>query len=330
MVRHVIIKSSATRVRSLPEIWRITKGDLPPEDLKSSRNFCNQCTTSNNNGKRHNQRLVETMRDRLAKDSTLNQEKGWDDLWKNEVTPWDLNVPTPALKAELHSRTNLMESIRDGKEQYYSILVPGAGSGHDLLTLASHFDQLLQQQDGSVVGTNVVGLDISLTSLDRARQVMVDCGAITTPNKKASVTLAHGDFFDCHSWRSVYCSQPKQRERTETNFKEGGFDLIYDYVFFCALPPRLRGSWGEAVSSLLKPGTGRLLTLMFPVLPDAEMNGPPYPVSVEDYQQVLEPRGVIMEAEPYPSKHTIRPRVGKELVCWWYRQETPRSSFMIM
>ena len=35
---------------------------------------------------------------------------------------------------------------------------------------------------------------------------------------------------------------------------EGGFDFIFDYTFFCALPPSMRGAWGKRTAELLKPG----------------------------------------------------------------------------
>ena len=276
-------------------------------------------SASGREDKNRNQSLVEKMRHRLREDSTSNYEKGWDDLWKENVTPWELNMPTPVLEAELRQAPILMDSF-DAKKTY-NVLVPGAGSGFDLITLASHFDRL--EQAGHIRSSHIIGLDISLTSLKRAEQVLQDSGSVSA---KSIVTLAHGDFFNCESWKSVHSSQSEQGEAAVQVFQEGTFDLIYDYVFFCALPPTLRTSWADAVASLLKPGTGRLLTLMFPILPDAEMEGPPYPVTVEEYQRVLEPRGVIMESKPYASKDTIRPRLGKELVCWWRREMNPRSS----
>lgn len=304
------MKRSIMRAGRRPEICRTMPSCI--REMSST-------SASGNDGKNRNQSLVKKMRHRLNKDSTSNQEIGWDDLWKESVTPWDLNMPTPALEAELRHAPILMDTF-DAKKTY-NVLVPGAGSGFDLLTLSSHFDAL--QQAGHIRDSHIVGLDISLTSLKRAQHVLQDSDSLIA---KSMVTLAHGDFFNCESWKSVYSTQSDQVEAAAQALQEGTFDLIYDYVFFCALPPTLRTSWAEAVAMLLKPGTGRLLTLMFPILPDAEMKGPPYPVSVEDYQRLLEPRGVLMESKPYPSKHTIRPRVGKELVCWWKREMSPRSS----
>lgn len=51
--------------------------------------------------------------------------------------------------------------------------------------------------------------------------------------------------------------------------------------FLCALPPKLRAAWAETVGRLLKPGTGQLVTLIFPI-GDYE-GGPPFAVSTQLY-----------------------------------------------
>ena len=41
----------------------------------------------------------------------------------------------------------------------------------------------------------------------------------------------------------------------------GGFDFIFDYTFFCALPMTMRPEWGARTAKLLKPGRlARILT----------------------------------------------------------------------
>ena len=285
-------------------------------------------TSSGKKGKK--QVLVDTMRQRVSEDSSWNKEQSWEQLWQEGTTPWDLNAPTPALKAELDA----MEWNTKAPTNF-RILVPGCGSGYDLITLAQHQDQLWHKTkaDGEVRNSMVVGLDISSTSLRRAEKVLSDFfindAKEATISESTHVVLVRGDFFDYKSWQVVYSSTPGYTETSTAqpeSFHEGFFDLIYDYVFFCALPPVLRERWGSAMSTLLKNGHGRLLTLMFPVLQNAEKTkGPPYPVTVDDYRTVLESRGVLMESQPYASPHTIPPRAGKELVCWWKRQENPRS-----
>lgn len=288
--------------------------DLPPNRAMVS-DAIRRFSVETEKGK--TKRMVARMRQRIEEDHSVTKESGWDKLWQEGVTPWDLNLPTPALEAELAaSKWNRLDGTSN-------VLVPGCGSGFDLVVLARHQERL--QRMGLVRDSLVVGLDISVTSLKRAEEVLRN-DLQTTPTTPC-VTLAHGDFFDCDTWNSVFCSHAEpQRNRATTSFEEGMFDFIYDYVFFCALPPNLRESWGAAVSSLLKPGTGRLLTIMFPVLQNPEMKGPPFPVTVEDYQKVLEPKGVLMESGPFESPHSVPERADKELLCWWRRKDNLRSN----
>ena len=89
---------------------------------------------------------------------------------------------------------------------------------------------------------------------------------------------------------------------------------------------------GARTAELLAPGTGRLLTIIFPLQQleqqplsggEGAMLGPPYPVTVEDYRNVLEPHGVYMEEVDGPriNLDTAPARTGRELVCWWRRHK---------
>ncbi|XP_058184250.1 probable thiol methyltransferase 2 isoform X1 [Rhododendron vialii] len=66
------------------------------------------------------------------------------------------------------------------------------------------------------------------------------------------------------------------------------FDLIFDYTFFCAIEPGMRSAWASRMQYLLKPD-GELITLMFPI--SDHVGGPPYKVSIADYEEVLHPLG---------------------------------------
>jgi len=66
---------------------------------------------------------------------------------------------------------------------------------------------------------------------------------------------------------------------------EGGFDLVYDYTFMCALPPALRADWGARLRQLVKPG-GYLIALAWPI-DGGRTDGPPYSVSVAAYEEAL-------------------------------------------
>ncbi|GFP83131.1 probable thiol methyltransferase 2 [Phtheirospermum japonicum] len=164
---------------------------------------------------------------------------GWDECWKEGLTPWDLGSPTPVL-VHLHNTGSLPKG---------RALVPGCGSGHDVVAIACG-------------ERHVVGLDISNNAIKKAAEL-----SSGLPNAE-HFTFLKTDFF-------TWCP-------TEL------FDLIFDYTFFCAIEPDLRLLWAEKMSNLLKPD-GELITLMYPI--DNHEGGPPYKVSIADYEEVLRPVG---------------------------------------
>nr|VDC69680.1 unnamed protein product [Brassica rapa] len=139
-------------------------------------------------------------------------------------------------------------------------LVPGCGGGHDVVAMASP-------------ERFVVGLDISESALAKAAETYG-----SSPKAKY-FTFVKEDFF---TWR------PNEL-----------FDLIFDYVVFCAIEPEMRPAWAKSMYELLKPD-GELITLMYPIT-DHD-GGPPYKVAVSTYEDVLVPVGfkaVSIEENPY-------------------------------
>mmetsp|Transcript_9801 Transcript_9801/g.14710 ORF Transcript_9801/g.14710 Transcript_9801/m.14710 type:complete len:270 (-) Transcript_9801:100-909(-) len=226
-------------------------------------------------------RLSQTQQ--ILSKSLSEGENGWEKLWKKNLTPWDLGMTTPALSHELKKYG------RDLKR----VLVPGCGSGYDLITLIYH----RSSHGGS---SEIVGLDLSTTSIQRAKSIIREHGL----SDSNSVEIVEGDFF---------------------NFSEAedGFDFIFDYTFFCALPHNLRQPWGKRMGKLVKRG-GRLLTLVYPIDERNGNNesavGPPFPVTVEEYEKVLFPEGFVKESE-CTSEETVPQRKGRELVVWWVRKD---------
>ncbi|KAF8364821.1 hypothetical protein HHK36_033203 [Tetracentron sinense] len=178
---------------------------------------------------------VDKIQELLNKDST----GGWEECWEQELTPWDLGQPTPMI-LHLH-QTGVLPKGR--------ALVPGCGSGHDVVAIACP-------------ERYVVGLDISDNAIKKAREL-----SSSLPNANY-LTFIKADFFTLH---------PAEL-----------FDLIFDYTFFCAIVPHMRSAWASQVRDILKPD-GELITLMFPI--SDHDGGPPYKVSVADYEEVLHPMG---------------------------------------
>jgi len=286
-----------------------------------------------------NNKNNEDLRAKVQKlrDTMVDGEGSWDELWKNETTPWDLGKPTPVLQAELRkqrSETIFHSDIQHGGEPLRA-LVPGCGSAYDLHIIAKHF-QIMEKNAGGRNSVPVVtGLDISSHSIDQARDRIIaliknEENLIhdpVIPIGHSQINLLLGDFFSQHNdWIHKYSIEYKGNSEEEGKdaliTQDIRYDFIYDYTFFCALPPNQRGQWAERMSTLLKPMTGKLLTLIFPVLEKVDkdkvpLKGPPFPVTIKDYVQELEPLGFQIIEGPYKSKFTIDSRAGQEFVCWW-------------
>ena len=141
---------------------------------------------------------------------------------------------------------------------------------------------------------SVTGIDLAASAVDIAKEVNKE-------NDKVSVVL--GNFF-------------------EHDFGSKQFDFIFDYTFFCAIPPKMREDWGKRMGKLVKPG-GKLLTLVFPINENEAFNpecqGPPFPVSIAYYEKVLTPHG-FTKVSVRQSDASVGPRREKERVVWWEKE----------
>ncbi|CAH9083353.1 unnamed protein product [Cuscuta epithymum] len=83
----------------------------------------------------------------------------------------------------------------------------------------------------------------------------------------------------------------------------------------------MRRAWAGKILEVLKPD-GELITLIFPIS-DHE-GGPPYKVSVADYEEVLHPPGF---KAVYLSDNdlAIAPRKGREKLARWKRSISQSS-----
>ncbi|KAM4105601.1 hypothetical protein ACB094_04G003800 [Castanea mollissima] len=93
------------------------------------------------------------------------------------------------------------------------------------------------------------------------------------------------------------------------------FDLIFDYTFFCAIEPDMRLAWAQRIRDILKSG-GELITLMFPI--SDRVGGPPFKVSILDYEEVLLPMG-FRAVSIVDNELAIGPRKGREKLGRWKR-----------
>eukprot|EP01116_Phalansterium_solitarium_P006211 TRINITY_DN18512_c0_g1_i2.p1 TRINITY_DN18512_c0_g1~~TRINITY_DN18512_c0_g1_i2.p1 ORF type:complete len:251 (-),score=36.86 TRINITY_DN18512_c0_g1_i2:134-886(-) len=190
---------------------------------------------------------------------------GWEKLWQVQETPWDIG----------RAHTALVELVDSDQLPHGRALVPGCGRGYDVLALASP-------------ARTAVGLDLSDTALDLARELRAQRGVADT-----QAVFENKDFF----------ALPEDEK----------FNVIYDYTFFCAINPSQRLAWAKKMSALIAPG-GELVTLIFPVAD--HQGGPPFAVHPDIYKALLEAEGfrsIFLE----PLTNSPASRAGKEYIGRW-------------
>jgi methyl halide transferase len=152
----------------------------------------------------------------------------------------------------------------------------GCGTGHDAILFAEH-------------GYNVTGLDFSPSAIQKAKALAREASA--------SVSFQVHDIF---SLPSSFTS---------------AFDLVVEYVLFCAIDPPQRAQYAEVVRTLLRPG-GLFLALFFPI--DDRDGGPPFAVDVDETLALFRRSFELLHEEAPPD--SIGPRMNKELLTLWRKR----------
>ncbi|KAJ2764065.1 hypothetical protein IWQ56_004625, partial [Coemansia nantahalensis] len=153
-------------------------------------------------------------------------------------------------------------------------IVPGCGRGYDAMFLARP-------------GLRMVGADLSSLAVDAATAIRDERGIPAD-----QVEFATLDFFDFA-------------------VPEGGYQVAYDYTFFCALHPSMRAAWGARYAEIMAPGA-HLIALMFPLAKDDadRERGPPFLVCEDDYRRALGDCFELIHIDPSCKAHDTR--VGQE------------------
>jgi SAM-dependent methyltransferase len=133
--------------------------------------------------------------------------KEWQARYDEGTPPWDMGEPSPPLVHFL-DRGELPEGRM--------VLIPGSGSGHELVLLAR-------------AGYRPVGLDFapSAVRLSRAR----------LEREGLSGHVVMGDLFD-----------------PELAIEPGSIDWAFEQTCFCAIPPARRDDYGRALARAVRPG----------------------------------------------------------------------------
>lgn len=164
----------------------------------------------------------------------------WEKRYQLGDTPWEKGMAAPPL----------LEVLAKGADWGAGpILVPGCGLGHDVRALAT-------------LGAPVVGLDLSPTAVERAREF---------PPVGAEV-YELGNFLD-PAWRAGR-----------------KFSAVWEHTCFCAIDPSERGRYAEAAAACLEQG-GLLAGVFFltPFDPGEAACGPPFATTVEELDAWFSP-----------------------------------------
>ncbi|KAF5369586.1 hypothetical protein D9758_002566 [Tetrapyrgos nigripes] len=217
--------------------------------------------------------------DRRTVQAIVNDDpNSWETVWSQNLKPWDGGGVQPPLR-------DLIDSGQLDLPDNGQALVPGCGTGYDVVFLAS-----------ALRGFQVLGLDVSPTGLEAARRYS-ESQAVEDHEKRV-------DFQACDFFKF---SVPDDKK----------FDLIYDHTFFVAIPPSMRLSWGKQMQNLVKPG-GYLITLVYPLGHRSEEDkpkGPPFYVEPEHY---IEPLGNGWEKviDEIPERSSPNHEGKQRLVVW--------------
>ncbi|KAJ4384822.1 hypothetical protein N0V86_000425 [Didymella sp. IMI 355093] len=227
------------------------------------------------------------------------QGSGWDSLWeKASFLPWDRGYANPALIDLLSSSSSssapptssaanptpaapsadarpapveLPRPLEGSSGKRKKVLVPGCGKGYDVALFSAY-------------GYDAYGLEVSQHAGKAAEAYLASAGPGALEGEyagkdggvgKGKAVCLVGDFFD-DAWVA------------QTG--EGGFDVIYDNTFLCALPPSLRPKWAKRISNLLAPN-GRLICLEFPTHKPASSGGPPWSLPPTVHAELLKRPG---------------------------------------
>jgi len=194
----------------------------------------------------------------------------WEQAWQEGRTGWDAGESSPELVALVESG-----ALPEGRA-----FVPGAGSGYDVLTLAS-------------VRRCALGVDMAPTARLRFTELRDAAGI---PAEQADMQVS-----------DVLAFEDAQ-----------GFDMWWDYTFLCALDPPDRLRWAERVKALLAP-QGELWVLVFPLKAIREdADGPPYVLSVALVEELLGDEFETVSVREPGGSHSGRE--GNELIACFRRR----------
>eukprot|EP01023_Acetabularia_acetabulum_P062332 TRINITY_DN7661_c0_g3_i4.p1 TRINITY_DN7661_c0_g3~~TRINITY_DN7661_c0_g3_i4.p1 ORF type:complete len:454 (-),score=94.97 TRINITY_DN7661_c0_g3_i4:476-1837(-) len=212
---------------------------------------------------------------------TIVDKQAYDEQWRQH---WNDGV-APGAKWDTNNAAPSLLDIINGKLDMSGkrAVVPGCGRGYDVIALA---------QAGAA---EAVGLELVPAAVEEAKK------------HRDSLNLPQ-DVVVRTKYEAVDFFQYKD--------SQGGFDVGYDYTFFCAIHPDMRKQWSETWFELIKPG-GELITLIYPIDPE-RWPGPPWYVTPEVAKTLLTEAGFECEyLQEVPKEKSFAHRSGHEALGRW-------------
>lgn len=205
----------------------------------------------------------------------------WETIYQADDAGWDLGEASPPLCCFVAEK--ILPSFADASAS--RVLVPGCGSGHDLLPLAQ-------------CGYQVIGADFAPTAVRLAQQRAADAGVQN-----------HVQVLEIDVIGEDLCIADKGA--TDNNINNNSIDWIFDHTFFCALLPQQRAAYAQAYKRMLKNG-GEVWALN---MRTKFANRQPYDCSPEDYIQLMQDQGfTCIEQRPLDEESHQRRRPRETLI----------------
>lgn len=190
----------------------------------------------------------------------------------NEVEFWESYYRKNDTPWDLNTYSPPLKSFLDSSDAIApgKIAVIGSGKGNDCMLFADY-------------GFEVTAIDFAPSAIALTRARFEEKGILGSKGK-----ILHRDLFDLHDF-------------------DGQFDYVLEHTCFCAIHPKRRSTYIDAVRDLLKPD-GKLIALFW--LLD-RWGGPPYGTTKKEILELFSPAfRVDIMREPADS---IAARKGQEL-----------------
>lgn len=201
----------------------------------------------------------------------------------NKPEFWDLLYQNKNVAWDLKTPTPAFIDLLNS-EYFFGrkkILISGCGYGYDAIEAAKK-------------GFDVTALDFSETAIQFAR--------LLAQRENVYINFLIEDIFNLNEMYS------------------NSFEIIFDYVTYCAIDPQRRKEYARKISELLSPN-GIFAIILFPI--EKRVGGPPFAVDVDEASNIFsESLELILSTDKINS---IKPRKGRELLQIYRKADVEKS-----